>query len=92
MSEGVSRASKRTSEWPSIPICILGHSGPQWDRTFISLPRDKKRKERWRLNASGDLLIMRMLFLRFGDNVLIAIAVLRCFPGCTDRDKISPVR
>ena len=29
MSGRCEQTSKRTSEWPSTPICILGYSGPQ---------------------------------------------------------------
>ena len=35
MSERCKRASERTSEWPSTPICILGYSGPLWGGGWV---------------------------------------------------------
>ena len=34
-SERCERMSKRTSEWPSTYIWVLGGSGPQWNVTFL---------------------------------------------------------
>ena len=36
MSEQWEQTSKRTSEWPSTPICIVCYSGPQWNGMWIA--------------------------------------------------------